>query len=110
MDVGALGRSVTAVLRVDAASCGSHLAVRTRQFDARLVRAAFVEIRTVAGLCFGGPPGHRMARQPPGSCGLNGRAADERSAGIRAGGASRPDDLPDECASHARARVAACSS
>ena len=26
MDVGALGRSVTAVLRVDAASCGSHFA------------------------------------------------------------------------------------
>ncbi len=50
MDVGALGRSVTAVLRVDAASCGSHLAVRTRQFDARLVRAALVAVRTVAGL------------------------------------------------------------
>ncbi len=105
MDVGSLGRSVTAVLRVDAASCGSHFVVPTRQFDARLVRATLVEVRTVAGLFFGGPPGRRMARRPPASCGLNGRAADERSAGLRAGGACIADNLPDQRASHVCARA-----
>ncbi len=50
MDVGALGRSVTAVLRGDAASCGLHLVVRTRQSDAGILPATFVEVWTVAGL------------------------------------------------------------
>ncbi len=46
------------------------------------------ESPTVAGMFFGGPPGRRMARRPPASCGLMGRATDQRSAGILAGGVS----------------------
>ncbi len=67
MDVGALGRSVTAVLRVVAASCGSRSVVHTRYFDARLVRAAPVEIRTVAGLFLAAlrAAGWRTARPHP---------------------------------------------
>ncbi len=61
--------------------------------------------RTLAGLFFGGPPGRRLARRPPASCVLLGRATDQRSAGILAGGASRSDNLADGCADHGDAQI-----
>ncbi len=40
---------------------------------------------------------------PPGSCGLTGRAMDDRSAGVLAGGAPTSDNLPDQFAIDRRA-------
>ncbi len=60
-------------------------------------------IRMLVGFVLGGPPGRRMARQPPASCGLTGRAMDDRSAGVLAGGAPTSDNLIDQCAIDRRA-------
>ncbi len=59
--------------RIDAASCGSHRVIRTHHIDAGILPAAFVEIRTLAGFVFRGPPGRRGLRNiggilPPGVC------------------------------------------
>ncbi len=42
-------------------------------------------------------------RQPPASCGLTGRAMDDRSAGVLAGGAPSSDNPADQCAIDRRA-------
>ncbi len=57
----------------------------------------------VGRFVLGGPPGRGMARQPPASCGLAGRAMDDRSAGVLAGGAPTSDNLADQCAIDRRA-------
>ncbi len=57
----------------------------------------------LVGFVLGGPPGRGMARQPPASCGLTGRAMDDRSAGVHAGGAPTSDNLPDQFAIDRRA-------
>ena len=55
-------------------------------------------IRMLVGFVLGGPPGRGMARPPAASCGLTGRAMDDRSAGVLAGGAPSSDNLTDQCA------------
>ena len=55
-------------------------------------------IRMLVGFVLGGPPGRGMARPPAASCGLTGRAMDDRSAGVLAGGAPSSDNLPDQFA------------
>ncbi len=66
--------------------------------DAGILPATLMAIRMWVGFVLGGPPGRRMARPPAASCGLTGRATDDRSAGVLAGGAPSSDNLPDEIA------------
>ncbi len=66
--------------------------------DAGVLPAALVAVRMWVGFVLGGPPGRRMARPPAASCGLTGRAMDDRSAGVHAGGAPSSDNLHDQCA------------
>ncbi len=58
-------------LRADAASCGSHFVVQTRSFDAGILPAASVDVRTLAGLLYAAlrAAGWRGSRpHPAGSC------------------------------------------
>ena len=89
-------------LRIDAASCGSHKEAGYA-LDAGVLPAALLVIRVWVGFVPGGPPGRGMARPPAASCGLTGRAMDDRSAGVLAGGAPSSDNLMDQCAIDRRA-------
>ncbi len=71
--------------------------------DAGILPATSVAFRMLVGFVLGGPPGRGMARPPPASCGLTGRAMDDRSAGVLAGGAPTSDNLTDQCAIDRRA-------
>ena len=95
-------RCTRSSLRIDAASCGSHRDAghgHRRRHPACYLGV----IRMWVGFVLGGPPGRRMARQPAASCGLTGRAMDDRSAGVHAGGAPSSDNVTDQCAIDRRA-------
>ncbi len=89
-------------LCLDAASCGlpKEAGYANRRRHPACYLGAF---RMLVGFVLGGPPGRGMARQPPASCGLTGRAMDDRSAGVLASGAPSSDNLMDQCAIDRRA-------
>ncbi len=100
--VSRMSRGPRSGSRIDAASCGSHKEAGYA-IDAGVLPATLVAFRMCLGFVLGGPPGRRMARQPAASCGLTGRAMDDRSAGVLAGGAPTSDNLPDQFAIDRRA-------